>query len=183
LLAAAILLASWVALTGALHLDGLADSADAWIGGLGSRERTLAIMKDPRSGPAGVIALVLTLLLKFAALASMQERWPALLLAPMLGRAGLTALFVWMPYVRRDGLGSALTGASGRACRIAIAGTGLACVLCGRQGICALAAAALVWLLWRRACMKRIGGFTGDTAGAAAELIETSVLIVLALTA
>mgnify|MGYP002870254812 FL=1 len=59
---AALLLAAWVWLTGALHLDGLADSADAWVGGFGDRERTLAIMKDPRSGPVAVAVLVLLLL-------------------------------------------------------------------------------------------------------------------------
>src|SRR5690606_7673193 len=69
LLQAAILLAVWAGLSGGLHLDGLADSADAWVGGLGDRERTLAIMKDPRSGPIAVVVLLLVLLLKFAALA------------------------------------------------------------------------------------------------------------------
>ncbi|MEK1940892.1 MAG: adenosylcobinamide-GDP ribazoletransferase, partial [Pseudomonas sp.] len=64
LLHAALILAAWVALSGALHLDGLADSADAWLGGFGDRERTLSIMKDPRSGPIAVVTLVLVLLLK-----------------------------------------------------------------------------------------------------------------------
>ena len=63
LLQAALLLALWVALTGALHLDGLADSADAWLGGFGDPARTLEIMKDPRSGPIAVVVLVLLLLL------------------------------------------------------------------------------------------------------------------------
>ena len=67
-LLAALLLTVWVALTGALHLDGLADSADAWLGGFGDRERTLTIMKDPRSGPTAVVVLILLLLLKFVAL-------------------------------------------------------------------------------------------------------------------
>lgn len=79
LLQAALLLSLWVALSGALHLDGLADMADAWIGGLGDRERTLAIMKDPRSGPVAVVVLVLVLLLKFSALAALTgEPWRSL---------------------------------------------------------------------------------------------------------
>ncbi|MGH8474458.1 MAG: adenosylcobinamide-GDP ribazoletransferase, partial [Methylococcales bacterium] len=56
---AAIVLAIWVILTGGLHLDGLADSADAWIGGLGDRQKTLDIMKDPCCGPSAVVTLVL----------------------------------------------------------------------------------------------------------------------------
>ncbi|NCC95150.1 MAG: adenosylcobinamide-GDP ribazoletransferase, partial [Opitutae bacterium] len=66
--AAALVLLLWVWSTGALHLDGLADSADAWVGGLASRERTLEILKDPRSGPAAITAILLLLLLKWAAL-------------------------------------------------------------------------------------------------------------------
>jgi len=108
LLSAALLLAAWVALTGALHLDGLADTADAWLGGLGDRERTLAIMKDPCAGPAGVVAVVLVLLLKFAALAALATApQPALLLAPVLARMALTALFLTTPYVRPGGIGLA----------------------------------------------------------------------------
>jgi adenosylcobinamide-GDP ribazoletransferase len=63
LVSAAVLLAVWVAVTGALHLDGLADSADAWAAGLGDRDKTLAVMKDPRSGPMAVVVLILVLLL------------------------------------------------------------------------------------------------------------------------
>ena len=60
---AALLLSLWVLLSGGLHLDGLADSADAWLGGFGDRERTLQIMKDSRSGPVAIVTLVLVLLL------------------------------------------------------------------------------------------------------------------------
>jgi len=56
---AALVLVVWVWLTGGLHLDGLADTADAWIGGMGDRRRTLRIMKDPRSGPFAIMVLVL----------------------------------------------------------------------------------------------------------------------------
>ena len=72
-LRAALVLAAWVIVTGALHLDGLADSADAWAGGLGDREKTLAIMKDPYCSPAAVVTLVVVLLLKFAALHSLMQ--------------------------------------------------------------------------------------------------------------
>ena len=70
-LAAALVLAVWVASTGALHLDGLADTADAWVGGGGDRERTLAIMKDPHIGPVAVAAIVCVLLAKYGALSAL----------------------------------------------------------------------------------------------------------------
>lgn len=180
LLSAGIVVAAWVVLTGALHLDGLADSADAWIGGLGDREKTLTIMKDPRCGPAGVVVLVLALLLKFAALASMHPApWSALILAPLLARASLTALFLTTPYVRGGGLGAALSSAPRNACAVALAISAGFCVLGRWHGLLALAAATLVFVVWRHACLKRLGGVTGDTAGALAEMVEVAVLIAL----
>ena len=182
LLSAGLLVAAWVAVTGALHLDGLADSADAWIGGMGDREKTLAIMKDPRSGPAGVVALVLTLLLKFAALASLAPvAWMALLLAPVLARASLTALFLTTPYVRSGGLGAALTDAPRKACVLSLALTVAGCALFGGRGLLALVITAAVFGLWRQVCLNRLGGCTGDTAGALAEIVEVAVLVGLAV--
>ena len=183
LLSAAVLLAVWVALTGALHLDGLADSADAWVGGLGDRERTLAIMKDPRSGPMGVTALLLILLLKFAALASLPPHSAAPWLAPLLGRAALTAAFTTTPYVRSGGLGSSLAGASRAASVVALSLAGLLCLCDGWRGLRALIVASAVFACWRVACMRRLNGMTGDTCGALTELMEAVVLVALALDA
>lgn len=180
LLAAALLLVAWVLLTGALHLDGLADSADAWIGGLGDRERTLAIMKDPRSGPAGVTAVVLLLVLKFAALASLPPHANALWLAPLFGRAALTAAFMVMPYVRPGGLGSALAGTPRWACGAGLLLAVAAAAWAGRWGLYAGLASLVVFVGWRAACLRRLGGMTGDTCGALAELVEAAVLVVLA---
>ncbi|HEX7814298.1 adenosylcobinamide-GDP ribazoletransferase [Dyella sp.] len=178
LIGAALVLGAWVTVTGALHLDGLADSADAWVGGIGDRERTLAIMKDPCSGPAGVVALVLVLLLKFAALASaILVGNAALLLSPMLARAALTLAFLTTPYARANGLGSALQGASRTSCQIALALAAALAVLCGWRGLCGLLVAAMVFVIWRAACVHRLGGFTGDTCGALAELTEAAVLV------
>ena len=130
LLAAAIVLSSWVWLTGALHVDGLADSTDAWVGGMGDRARTLAIMKDPTSGPMAVTAVVLMLLLKYAALTTLLPAAPAALwLAPLLARTAVVAAFASTPYVRAGGLGSALAGASRTVCVLAVAAAvGVACV-------------------------------------------------------
>lgn len=186
-LCAALLVVAWVALTGALHLDGLADSADAWVGGMAGtwderRARTLAIMKDPRSGPAGVTALVLMLIVKFAALASLPAAgWSALWLAPMLARMAATAAFLVTPYVRSGGMGTGLADAPRIACAVALLCGVLACALAGARGAMALACAFVVFALWRRACLQRLGGITGDTAGALVELVEAAVLVSLAL--
>lgn len=181
LLAAALVLAVWVALTGALHLDGLADSADAWVGGLGDRERTLTIMKDPRSGPIGVTAVVLVLLLKFAALASLPQPSAALWVAPLLARAALTLAFMTTPYVRSGGLGSGLVGESPLACWLALVLTVVCSLFAGWLGVRALVASALVFAGWRWACRRRLGGMTGDTCGALTELTEMAVLVALAI--
>lgn len=181
LLAAALLLCAWVLLTGALHLDGLADSADAWVGGLGDRERTLAIMKDPRSGPMGVVAVVLVLLVKFAALASLPPHASALWLAPLLARAALTGAFLVTPYVRSGGLGSALVGSARAPCVTALVFAALLSLLAGWRGVLALLATLVVFFLWRSACLRRLGGITGDTCGALAELAEAVVLVAMAL--
>lgn len=179
LLSAAVILAAWVALTGALHLDGLADSADAWVGGIGDRARTLAIMKDPNCGPMGVVALVLTLLLKFAALAS-APAWPGLLLAPLLARAALVAAFLFVPYVRAGGLGEGLA-ASSRAIKAGVLVlVAVGCLFAGLRGVVSLIVASLLFALWRHACLRRLDGMTGDTCGALTELTEAAVLIAAA---
>ena len=179
LLRAALLLLVWAGLTGALHLDGLADSADAWVGGLGDRERTLEIMKDPRSGPMGVTAVVLVLLLKFAALASLPLAGTAIWLAPMLARTAITLAFLCTPYVRSQGLGSALTHAPRLACMAGVWVAVAVTAFCGWHGMRALLAVSVVFICWRAACMRRLGGMTGDTLGALTELAEAAVLVVL----
>ncbi|MFL9814906.1 adenosylcobinamide-GDP ribazoletransferase [Stutzerimonas sp. VN223-3] len=183
-LQAALLLAAWVALTGALHLDGLADSADAWLGGFGDRERTLAIMKDPRSGPIAVVVLVLLLLLKFVALWTLlaQGDQLALLLAPLLGRSVLLGLFLTTPYMRPGGLGQALTDHLPRGqVRVVLMVIFAFCLALGASGWLALLVTMVIGVLARRAMCRRLGGTTGDTAGALLELVECGVLVALAL--
>ena len=184
LLQAALLIAAWVLVTGGLHLDGLADSADAWVGGHGDSERTMAIMKDPRSGPAAVSTLVLTLLLKFAALAVLAKAGagPALLLAPLLGRSSLVTLLLTTPYVRPGGMGSAISAHLPRVAAVLVLFLTVAGgLLAGKAGALALAAALAMWVILRWMMMRRLGGMTGDTLGAAVELTEAAVLVVLAL--
>ncbi|MBV4492504.1 adenosylcobinamide-GDP ribazoletransferase [Pseudomonas oryzicola] len=178
---AALLLALWVLLSGALHLDGLADSADAWLGGFGDRERTLQIMKDPRSGPIAVVTLILVLLLKFCALWVLVEQGTGaqLLLAPLIGRSAMLGLFLSTPYVRPGGLGQALAEHLPRAAAAwVLLGCALFCLALGGW-IVVLALAVFGWL--RQLMCRRLGGTTGDTAGALLELLELGVVLGLAL--
>ncbi|KAF0865346.1 adenosylcobinamide-GDP ribazoletransferase [Pseudomonas sp. LD120] len=183
LLHAALLLTAWVLLSGGLHLDGLADSADAWLGGFGDRERTLRIMKDPRSGPIAVVTLVLVLLLKFAALVALieQQQGVALLLAPLIGRASLLGLFLGTPYVRAGGLGQALADhLPALAGRQVLGLSVLVCLLLGGySGLWALLLAVMLFFWLRQLMIRRLGGTTGDTAGALLELLETAVLLAM----
>jgi adenosylcobinamide-GDP ribazoletransferase len=182
-LVAALVLAIWVGLTGALHMDGLADSADAWLGGYGERERTLAIMRDPCSGPIAVVVLVIVLLLKFSALQSLlaQGAMGQLIVVPLIGRAILLVLFLTTPYVRSGGLGSQLAREMPRGMSLAV--VLLTAILVtgwlGRTGIVVLFSTAVVFWLLRRLMVRRIGGATGDTAGALVEIVETQALLVL----
>ncbi len=184
LLHAALLLAAWVALSGALHLDGLADSADAWLGGFGDRERTLSIMKDPRSGPIAVVTLALVLLLKFAALVALleQQHASALLLAPWLARGLLPLLFMTTPYVRAGGLGQALAEHLPRQrLPLVLAMHALAMLLFGLSALVMVAAGLLIFAWLRRRMIARLGGTTGDTAGAMVELVECAAIVLVAL--
>lgn len=186
LLGATLAVTLWVALTGALHLDGLADCADAWVGGMGDRERTLAIMKDPACGPIGVTAVVLVLLLKAAALVTLLSHSTTVCwwLAPMAARTALPLAFVTLSYVRPTGMGAGL------AANASPLGLTLAALLV--LGLLALGLPTALWWLWlalaaglfavwRRGVQQRLGGFTGDCAGALVELLEVALLVSAAL--
>jgi adenosylcobinamide-GDP ribazoletransferase len=183
LLQAALLLALWVGISGGLHLDGLADSADAWVGGFGDKQRTLAIMKDPRSGPIAVVVLVLLLLLKFAALVALLESGGGLLLllVPWLARCLLPLLFMTTPYVRAGGLGQALAEHLPRhQLPWVLAANAVAMLLFGWSALLALLVAGGVFIWLRSLMLKRLDGTTGDTAGALLEIAECAVLVALA---
>ncbi len=186
LVAAAVAVSVEALLTGAIHLDGLADSAD----GLGApgRERALEVMREPAVGSFGVVALVLDLVAKTAALAAVAAGPRAVLAAAAAYALGRTAPLVlgWaLPYARPGGgSGAALTGSAGEVSRalgvglgigLAVAALGLrGLVLAGSAGVAALA----VGLVARR----RLGGVTGDVLGAAAELATTAALVAAAAT-
>ncbi|HQC73402.1 MAG TPA: adenosylcobinamide-GDP ribazoletransferase, partial [Candidatus Competibacteraceae bacterium] len=167
------------------HLDGLADTADAWIGGQGDRSRTLAIMKDPRSGPIAIAAVVLVLLNKFAALQMLLagDARELLLLTPVLGRTAIVLLLVTTPYVRPDGLGAPYASYLPRlSCTLVLVAATTIALLDWIGGVL-LTVLGLGLLALRKSLLDRLGGITGDTLGAACELVETATLLALVLPA
>jgi len=172
-------LGAWV--TGAVHLDGLADTADG-LGGGRSRDAVLRIMRDPRLGSFGALALMLVVSIKAAALAVLLERgiYAALLVtAPALARATVAPLGGWLPYARPEGgLGKAITRHMTKA-TIAMTTATAAVIAIAALGAAAagvLAAAAVVTLGIGASARRRIGGVTGDVFGACIELTEAAVL-------
>lgn len=182
---AALMLAVWVLLTGGLHLDGLADAADAWIGGQGDRERTLSIMKDPRSGPIAIVVIVLLLLTKFAALQVLLtgDAQLVLLLTPALGRTAIVLLLITTPYVRPDGLGSPYANYLPQwSCWVLVLLIAAAtAALLAELGGVLLTALGVGFIGVRYSLMARLGGVTGDTLGAVCELTEMAALLIAAL--
>lgn len=183
-LAAALTLTLWVISSGGLHLDGLADSADGWLGGYGNREKTLSIMHDPYCGPVGVVTLVLILLLKFSALESLITNNASIVLMtiPLLGRSILLALFLTTPYVRKGGLGEQMVKQMPRGLSLSVLLLVIILILVWHDtiGLYILASASISFLLLRAIMMRRLNGTTGDTAGAMLELTETTSLLVAA---
>ncbi len=180
-LRAAIVLTLWVTLTGGLHLDGLADWADAWAAGRWDRAKSLAVLEDPHAGAMAIVALVLVLLVKFAALAEVLggQAYAPLILAPVLGRTAVTLVLLTTPYVRMGGLGSELVAHLPR--RAAIASAGVAFVVCafGLGVVAAAGALATVYML-RAIMIAHLGGCTGDTLGATVEVVEAVILVTVA---
>ena len=187
-LTAALVLAVWVLLTGALHLDGVADCADAWVGGFGDREKTFQILKDPRSGPIAVVVLVLVLLIKWAALEVLlgSEHWSIIWLIPLLARGAMPYIFWRLDYVRSSGLGAAFVEGLSRQ-RILISLLFLVVIavlsLTGQLAILVLfvVVSLLIYLWWKRASYQKLGGFNGDCAGALVEFLELGLLFGLAI--
>jgi cobalamin 5'-phosphate synthase/cobalamin synthase len=173
-------LGAWV--TGAIHLDGLADTADGFGGGH-TRDDVLRIMRDPVIGSYGAVGLVLIVATKVAALATLLERdaaLPFLVAAPAMSRWTVVALGAWLPYARAEGgLGLAVTRASDVTGLVIASAITAAIALAALRTAAVLpwAAAALVTLMLGRAARRRIGGITGDVFGAGVELAETAVLV------
>jgi len=178
--AAVVATAFGIAITGAFHLDGLADSADAFAGGT-TVERRFEILKDSRLGTYGTSALVLVLFLEVAALATLAPRTGliALVTAHGIGRASAVGVMVLTRNTAKEGLGadyladlSRIRGALGIAVVV-----GVAVLLNGADGALLIAFALPASLLTWAWSYRSIGGVVGDSLGAIAQLSQTSVLV------
>ena len=179
-----LIVLSLTVITGAVHLDGLADTADAFGAGR-DRERALDILRDSRVGTFGASAIFFDLTLKILALSTLagNRRVAALLVAPMLARwAMLFIVATGLPYLRSSGAGSTLlTGCAGRGgCpyRIVTFFTFIIAILVG--GPIALAVVAVIVFAMRAFYRRWLGGVTGDLIGACGELVEIAVLVTMA---
>ena len=181
--AAGLALAAQALATGALHEDGLADSADGLWGG-GTPERRLEIMRDSRIGSYGALALVLSVLLRWSALSALLAAgwvWGPLVAVGALSRWPLAALLWALPPAREGGL-SRLVGRPGPA-TLALAGGAavlVALLAAGAPALGGALAVVAVTLAWGLLVRSRLGGQTGDTCGAAQQLAEIAALLALA---
>jgi adenosylcobinamide-GDP ribazoletransferase len=178
--AAVIVVALNLALTGMLHLDGLVDAADGLLPPV-DRQRRLQIMATPEAGAFGVTAVVICLVLQVVALAAIEPA-PVLLMALLAAsRAAMAFVVAVAPYARGDGLATAMVGGRPTVAALcvgaSIAFAGLWAPLAGPVSVaCGVGAGGLVVLLG----IRRLGGFTGDVVGAAGVLAETVGLTVAA---
>ncbi|WP_183921445.1 adenosylcobinamide-GDP ribazoletransferase [Sphingomonas sp. BK069] len=168
-------LVSWVALTGALHLDGLSDLADALGAAHGDRGRLLRVLAEPQVGSFGVVAITLQLLAKLVLLHALPAGgWWTLPLVAAAARAGPLAWARWLPPLK-PGLGATLAGAV----RVRdLAGWGALLIAAGALQQALLTALPLMGLYgwWLK---RRLGGINGDAHGAGVELIETGLLVMV----
>jgi adenosylcobinamide-GDP ribazoletransferase len=170
--------------SGCLHLDGLADTADGFFSSR-PKERILEIMRDSRTGAMGVIAIVLVLLLKFAALSSLPATafFMTVCLIPIAGRCAIVLSMAILPYARTEGgLGSLFYS---ERCRM----SAVWFVLClfvlvpfigFRITLLVFFMTIVVVLFFSAWCKRKIGGATGDTLGAVCEITEMAVAVGMA---
>lgn len=184
-LTALLLTALLAIVTGALHLDGVADVADGF-GARGGRERFLAVMKDSSTGAIGVVGVVLVLLLKYQALLHLplERRWAAIILFPAAARFAQVVVTAGARRARADGLGAVFASGAGQfevaiAAVTTVVASGL---LLGRSGIFCCLAVVLFALLSRTYFNRRLGGISGDIIGATSELAEIVCLLTVVAT-
>ena len=173
-LGALMALGAWIAVTGALHLDGLGDLADGLGAAHGDRERLLSVMADPHIGSFGVVAIVFQLCAKLVLLHLLLPGGAIALFAiPAVARIAPLIWARWLMPLRTEGLGATIANTvrgrdlAGWIALLMLAGVALPPLWIAPVGIVVLA----LWL------GTRVGGVTGDVHGAGIEMIETMLLV------
>ncbi len=179
--AAAIALGAQAMITGAMHEDGLADSADGLWGGW-DRARRLDIMKDSHIGTYGVMALLVVALIRWSALTTLISggHWGAIVAVAVFSRAPMAVLMWAMENARGTGLAQSVGRVPGRAAAGAAALGGVALLMLGVPGLAAGVAGIGVVCVLALVARAKIGGQTGDILGASQQLAEAAALCVLA---
>jgi adenosylcobinamide-GDP ribazoletransferase len=181
-LSAVFVVLTLTVLTGAVHLDGLADTADA-LGAGRNRERALEILRDSRIGSFGAAAVFFALALKVAAIASAAgaTRHAAIFAAVGIGRWAMVAVS-GLDYLRPGGAGVALVGADARRGNLTIASltvAGAILPIVSQRLVVSLIVAILIVAVMRAWYRRWVGGVTGDLIGACGEIVEIAVLIAM----
>ena len=181
------LLIFWIFITGALHLDGLADTMDGFYAS-SDKEKILRVMKDTSTGAKGVVSLVMLLLFKFVLLLNIEGdiKVYALILAPTISRYSMFLAISGSRPARKEGMGKLFIGAT-RWTELIFSSiiVVIACVASyflplgpvKMLGFIAVAVAVIVTLAFVRYCNYKIEGMTGDTLGALNEIVEIAVLL------
>ena len=179
-----LLVTAWIFLTGGLHLDGLADTADGLLGGW-TREKRLSIMKDSRIGAFGALALLTLVLLKIAFLGELTapSATRVIFLTPAIGRWIMVMVMLGFPSARPDGMGALYKNHMRRfdgllAVFVTLVGSFL---LLSYWGLILCAIVSLLVLVPAFIIHKALGGLTGDTYGALCEIGELVTLVVAGL--
>jgi adenosylcobinamide-GDP ribazoletransferase len=177
-----ILVILLVCLTGGIHLDGLADSTDAFLSRK-NRELMLGIMRDAHIGVMGVLGIISTILLKISFLYSiaMSLKLVSLVLACVLSRWAMVMAMFFFPYARQEG--KAKIYIQGMNLKLFILATifVLLCVFGAWQikGLIVFAATAVFAYIFNNLVFRKIGGITGDTLGALNEITEVFILLMI----
>jgi adenosylcobinamide-GDP ribazoletransferase len=187
LLIDALLVAAMVLMTGAMHLDGLADTCDG-TAGYRDREERLRIMHDSRTGAFGVVGIVVVLLVKFAAIGAIQPRYinAALILMPVLSRWAMVYAIYAFRYARPEGMGAAYKQATRlpEFLGATIVALAVAAALVPSLSLVGFFAFAGVWLATTAMALYlrgKLGGLTGDTYGAINEVMEVTTMVLIAV--
>ena len=178
LLAATVAVTTGLVVTGALHEDGLADTADA-CGGAQTHPQALRILDDPTLGTYGVVALTISIVTRIGSIASLKG-WTAVAVvaaAHALGRTSAVMLLAITPAVRSEGLGHEVRRSRARVPLAVVIGLGAAGILIGFWALPAAILAVVGTVTIRQLATHKIGGSSGDVAGAAEQVTEILVLL------